>query len=156
MTKIADLIGGDQADELARFSLSIGDIHHLPLSKEEQITAKDGKDYRNKFLIILGFDTSGNAIGGVVVNSNVNPNLPTSVTDYLMPVTPAQFPFLSHNSFINCSHLIVVKKEKFNRTTFRFHVEDSDLMRMIVGTLSECPLINRQLLKEFSIKLPQN
>lgn len=155
MTKIADLIG-DQADELVRFSLSVGDIHHLPLGKEEQITAKDGKDSRNKFLIILGFDDSGNAIGGVVVNSKVNPNLPSTVTDYLMPVTPAQLPFLSHNSFVNCSHLIVVKKEKFNRGTFRFHVEDESLMRMIVGTLSECPLVNRQLLKEFSINTIQD
>lgn len=155
MTKIADLIG-DQADEIARFSLSVGDIHYLPLSKEEQITAKDGKEYRNKFLIILGFDVSGNAIGGVVVNSKVNPNLPTTVTDYLMPVTPSQFPFLSHNSFINCSHLIVVKKEKFNRNTFRYHVEDCDLMQMIVGTLSECPLVNKQLLKEFLIMNDQN
>jgi len=151
MTQIADLIG-DQADELARFSLSVGDIHYLPLSKEEQITAKDGKDFRNKYLIILGFDASGNAIGGVVVNSKVNPNLPTTVTDYLMPVAPSQFPFLVHKSFINCSHLIVVKKEKFNRNTFRYHVEDRDLMRIIVGTLSECPLVNKQLLKEFSIK----
>ena len=150
MTQIADLIG-DQADELARYSLSVGDIHYLPLSKEEQITAKDGKDFRNKYLIILGFDASGNAIGGVVVNSKVNPNLPSTITDYLMPVTQAQFPFLSHNSFINCSHLIVVKKEKFNRNTFRYHLEDSELMRIIAGTLSECPLVNKQLLKEFSI-----
>lgn len=151
MTKIADLIG-DQADELARFSLSVGDIHYIPLGKEEQITAKDGKEFRNKYLIILGFDARGNAIGGVVVNSKVNPKLPTTVTDFLMPVTPSQFPFLSHNSFINCSHLIVVKKEKFNRNTIRYHVEDCELMRIIVGTLSECPLVNKQLLKEFSIK----
>lgn len=150
MTQIADLIG-DQADDLARFSLSVGDIHYLPLSKEEQITAKEGKDFRNKYLIILGFDASGNAIGGVVVNSKVNPNPPTTVTDYLMPITQSQFPFLSHNSFINCSHLIVVKKEKFNRSTFRYHVEDRNLMHMIAGTLSECPLVSKQLLKEFSI-----
>lgn len=155
MTRIADLIG-DQADELARFSLSVGDIHLLPLGKEEHITAKDGMDHRNKFLVILGFDESGNAIGGVVVNSKVNPNLPSTVTDYLMPVTPAQLPFLSHNSFINCSHLIVVKKEKFNRGTFRYHVEDSDLMNMIVGALSECPLVSKQMLKEFSIHCPQD
>ena len=155
MTKIADLIG-DQADEIARFSLSVGDIHYLPLSKEEQITAKDGKDYRNKYLIILGFDVRGNAIGGVVVNSKVNTNLPTTITDYLMPVSKSQFPFLSHDSFINCSHLIVVRREKFNRSTFRYHVEDCDLMRMIAGTLSECPIINKQLLKEFSINNIQN
>lgn len=152
MTTIADLIG-DKADELARFTLSVGDIHRLPLGKEEQITAKDGKDYRDKFLIILGFDVSGNAIGGVVVNSNINPKLPATITDYLMPISTSQLPFLSHNSFVNCSHLIVVKKEKFNHTTFRFHVNDDELMQMIVGTLSECPLVSKQQLKEFSINV---
>lgn len=150
MTTIGELIG-DQADELARFSLSVGDIHHLPLGKEEKITTKDGKDYKDKFFIILGFDNNGNAIGGVVVNSKINPNLPASITDYQMPVTTQQFPFLKYNSYINCSHLIIVKKEKFNHTTFRFHVDDEELMQMIVGTLYECPTVNKQQLKEFSI-----
>lgn len=155
MTTIGDLIG-DQADELARSSLSVGDIHHLPLGKKEEITAKDGKDYKDKFFIILGFDDSGNAIGGVVVNSRVNTKLPTSVTDYHMPVTPKQFPFLNHNSYINCSHLVVVNITKFNKNTFRYHIKDEGLMRMIIGTLHECPIINKQLLKEFSIKVENN
>jgi hypothetical protein len=30
-------------------------------------------------------------------------------------------------------------------------VEDRNLMHIIAGTLSDCPLVNKQLLKEFSI-----
>ena len=109
MTKIGDLIG-EQSDELARNMLSVGDVHIIPLGKDENITTKDGKDYRDKFIVILGFDEYDNAVGGVVVNSKVNNNLPSSITDYYMPISASQFPFLRHNSYINCSHLVVAKK----------------------------------------------
>lgn len=155
MTTIRDLIG-DQADDLARFSLSVGDIHRLPLGVKEEITPKDGKDSRDKFFIVLGFDNCGNAIGGVVVNSNINPNLPTTITDYLMPVSTTQLPFLHHNSYINCSHLVVVNINKFNKNTFRWHLDNGELLQMIIGTLYECPIVNKQQLKEFSVIVQQD
>lgn len=150
MTTIGNLIG-NKADSLVRSTLSIGDVHLLPLGREESITAKDGASFRNKFLVILGFDNQGNAVGGVVINSNINNNLPSSITDYLMPVTVNQCPFLQYNSFVNCSHLIVVKKEKFNSNTYKGSIKDKEIMDMIIGTLCESPYANKQQLLEFGI-----
>lgn len=56
MTAIGDLLG-EQADKIVRDSISVGDVHLLPLNQKEGITPKDGQSYRNKFFIVLGFDT---------------------------------------------------------------------------------------------------
>ena len=150
MTTIGDLLG-ETANLLARDSISVGDVHILPLSQVEGVTPKDGRTTRDKFFIVLGFDSSGNIIGGIVINSSINQRLSTSVTDYLMPVTKEQLPFLNHNSFVNCSHLITVRKEKFNKDTFRGRVEGPNLMQMIVSTVIESPYVNKKQLKEFGI-----
>ena len=150
MTNIGDLLG-EQADMLARDAIDIGDVHILPLTPKEGITPKDGMPSRNKYLVVLGFDNDGNMIGGVVINSHINYNLPPSITDYLMPVTVSQCSFLSYDSFINCSHLIVVKKDKFNSKTFVGKIDDADLLSMIVGTIIESPQVSKQQLKEFGI-----
>ena len=150
MTKICDLLG-ERADELVKSSLRIGDVHMLPLGKEEGITPKNGALKRNKFFIVLGFDATGNIIGGVVINSKINTNLPSSVTDYLMPVTVQQMSFLKYNSFVNCSQLKTVAKEKFNHSTYVDHIDDEELIDSIRKTVVESPYSNRQLLKEFRI-----
>jgi len=150
MTNIGDLLG-EQADFLARESISVGDVHILPLTSKEGITPKDGQSVRNKYLVVLGFDQNGNMIGGVVVNSKINYNLPSSITDYLMPVTVKQCPFLSHDSFINCSHLIVVRKDKFNSKTFVGKIDNKELMALVIGTISESPHASKQQLREFGI-----
>ena len=150
MTNIGDLLG-EQADILARASIGIGDVHILPLTPKEGITPKGGQSARNKYLIVLGFDNDGNMIGGVVVNSNINHNLPSSITDFMMPVTVSQCPFLAYDSFINCSNLIVVRKDKFNSRTFVGKIENDELMSMIIGTITESPHVNKQQLKEYGI-----
>ena len=149
MTTIGDLLGS-KGDMLVRDNLSVGDVHILPLGRNEGITPKVG-DAKDKYFVILGFDNCGNVIGGVVVNSKVNNNLPTSITDYLMPISASKYPFLRHNSFVNCSRLKTTTKDKFNCTTYRGRIEDEETIRMIIGTLFESPYTNKQQLKEFGI-----
>lgn len=94
MTNLGDLLG-NMADKLAQDNLNVGDVHLLNLDQKNGITPKAGDAARNKFFIILGFDNEGNVIGGLVINSNINYNLPATVTDYQLPVTVEQFPFWS-------------------------------------------------------------
>lgn len=149
MTNIGDLLG-EQADIVARNAIAVGDVHILALTSKEGITPKNEQSYRNKYFVVLGFDTHGNVIGGVVVNSKVNSRLASIVRDYHLPVTTDECPFLEYNSFVNCSHLIPVSKDKFNNSTFVGKMKE-DTMILIVGAVKECPLINKQQLKEFGI-----
>ena len=150
MTNFGDLLG-NMADKLTQDSINIGDVHLLNLDQNSGITPKNGDATRNKFFIVLGFDNKGNVIGGLVINSKINYNLPPSVTDYQLPVTVEQFPFLEHNSFINCSKIIVAKKNKFNKTTYRGEISDTEMMELIINTVKESPTVNKMQLKEFGI-----
>ena len=145
MTNFGDLLG-DMADELTQNSINIGDVHLLNLDQNNGITPT-----RNKFFIVLGFDNEGNVIGGLVINSKINYKLPPSVTDYQLPVSVEQFPFLEHNSFINCSKIIVAKRSKFNKTTYRGEISDTEMMELIINTVKESPTVNKMQLKEFGI-----
>ena len=107
--------------------------------------------FQHKFFIVLGFDNEGNVIGGLVINSKINYKLPPSVTDYQLPVSVEQFPFLEHNSFINCSKIIVAKRSKFNKTTYRGEISDTEMMELIINTVKESPTVNKMQLKEFGI-----
>lgn len=133
MTNFGDLLG-DLADELTQNSINIGDVHLLNLDQNNGITPKNGNTTRNKFFIVLGFDNEGNVIGGLVINSKINYKLPPSVTDYQLPVSVEQFPFLEHNSFINCSKIIVAKRSKFNKTTYRGEISDTEMMESLLST----------------------
>lgn len=150
MTNFGDLLG-DMADELTQNSINIGDVHLLNLDQNNGITPKSGDTTRNKFFIVLGFDNDGNVIGGLVINSKINYKLPPSVTDYQLPVSVQQFPFLEHNSFINCSKIIVAKRSKFNKTTYRGEISDTEMMELIINTVKESPTVNKMQLKEFGI-----
>lgn len=150
MTNFGDLLG-DLADELTQNSINIGDVHLLNLDQNNGITPKSGDATRNKFFIVLGFDNDGNVIGGLVINSKINYKLPPSVTDYQLPVSVQQFPFLEHNSFINCSKIIVAKRSKFNKTTYRGEISDTEMMELIINTVKENPTVNKMQLKEFGI-----
>ena len=150
MTNFGDLLG-DMADELTQNSINIGDVHLLNLDQNNGITPKSGDTTRNKFFIVLGFDNEGNVIGGLVINSKINYKLPPSVTDYQLPVSVEQFPFLEHNSFINCSKIIVAKRIKFNKTTYRGEISDTEMMELIINTIKESPTVNKMQLKEFGI-----
>lgn len=91
-------------------------------------------------------------IGGLVINSNINRNLPNIITDYYFPITIRQCPFLSHDSFVNCTNFIRAKKEKFNRTAYRGTIDNkSELMSQIMDTVKESPTINKKMLKDFGI-----
>ena len=84
MTNFGDLLG-DMADKLTQDSINIGDVYLLNLDQNNGITPKNGDTTRNKFFIVLGFDSEGDVIGGLVINSKINYNLPhrSHTTNYL-------------------------------------------------------------------------
>lgn len=86
MTNIGDLLGST-ANELLQSSINVGDVYLLNLDPTNGITPKNNDTTRNKFFIVLGFDDEGNVIGGLVINSKINYNLPPTVTDYRLPIT---------------------------------------------------------------------
>ena len=152
MTTVLGDILGDVGDKLAQDNIKVGNVYLINLDQQNGITPKNGDLTRDKFFIVLGFDQEGNVIGGLVINSNINYNLPSRVTDYQLPIKVEQCPFLKHNSFVNCSKIIVANKTKFTKETYRGEITDPELLNLIVITVKESPTVNPKQLKRFGLK----
>ena len=151
MTTVLGDILGDVGDKLAQDNIKVGNVYLISLDQQNGITPKNGDLTRDKFFIVLGFDQEGNVIGGLVINSNINYNLPSSVTDYHLPIKVEQCPFLKHNSFVNCSKIIVANKTKFTKKTYRGEITDPELLNLIINTVKDSPTVNTKQLKIFGL-----
>lgn len=150
MIKLGKILA-DIGNKLTQDNIKIGNVYLLNLNENNGITPKDGDSTRNKFFIVLGFDNDGNVIGGLVINSNINNKLPSTITDYQLPITVEQCPFLNHNSFINCSKIIIANRTKITTQSYRGEISDSKLMELIFNTVKESPTVNRKQLETFGI-----
>lgn len=148
MTKLSDILSTCNIEAI--YQPEIGDVFLINLTREEGITPKTRDDTRNKFYIALGFDEYGNAYGGVVINSHVNQNMPMHIQRAHMPLNSYNYSFLSHNSFIDCSKLFVVRKEKLNKESYKGILSEEDLL-LAIGTVKESKTINRILLKRVKL-----
>ena len=92
-------------DDVVSNNVQLGDVYKIEMSVEDGMKLKNGYDTRNKIFVVLGFDEQGNVYGGIVFNSKINQNLPTAIQDYHMPISAKVYPFLSHDSFLNCAQI---------------------------------------------------
>ena len=121
-------------DEAVSDEVRLGDVYKIELSKADGIIPKNGYDTRDKFFVVLGFDEQGNVYGGILFNSKINQNLPTLIKDYHMPISAKDYPFLSHDSFLNCTKIFSVtsthlwKGEKLGT----INTDDFELIRCTV------------------------
>jgi hypothetical protein len=150
MTILGDILG-DVGDKLAQDNIKVGNVYLISLDQQSVITPKNGDLTRDKFFVVLGFDNEGNVIGGLVINSKINYNLPSSVTDYQLPIKVEQCPFLKYNSFVNCSKIIVANKAKFTKNTYRGEISDPEFIDLLINTVKESPTVNTKLLKRFGL-----
>lgn len=95
-------------DDVVSDEVQLGDVYKIEMSRENGITPKNGYDTRNKYFVVLGFDDQDNVFGGIIFNSNINKYIPTNIKDYHMPISAKDYPFLSHNSFLNCTKIFSV------------------------------------------------
>ena len=151
MTKLRDWFG-ELGDKLTQEYISVGSVYLLNLDKTNGITPKNGDSNRNKFFIVLGFTEDGNIVGGLVINSVINYNLPPTITNYQLAITAQQCPFLEYDSFVNCSKIIRANRSKFSGTSYRGSISDPKLMKQIINTIKNSPTISRKELEIFDIK----
>ena len=138
MIKLADFLSKDNFKEIAKHTIKIGDVYRINMDYTNGIVPKAGDQSRNKFFVVLGFDSEGNAYGGVIINSEINKNVPKSIQDWHMPIKCSKYRFLSHDSFVDCSKLKHASITKFNEWIYKGEIwrEDVDL---IIATIKESP-----------------
>lgn len=130
-------------EEVTKDIVQIGEIYKITMSHTDGITPKNGYTTRDKYFVVLGYDDKGNIFGGVVVNSELNPKLPASITDYYMPIPKTKYPFLKYDSFVNCTTLKTTTAHKLleGEQVGQLTIEDIDLVRCtIIDSPHETPI----------------
>lgn len=95
MVNFKELLGNDnQLQNLLLDTVEEGEVYRLCLTKGEGIIPKNkGDEGRKKFFVVVGKDQEGNAIGFVLINSEINKHLPESrrKLHYLLKASEYEF-----------------------------------------------------------------
>lgn len=150
MTKLFDILDEHSVKSITKASIKIGNVYRIKMDERNGLKPKPGDDSRNKFFIVLGFDSKGNIYGGVIINSNINQNIPQSMKDWHMPVKCSKYSFLKHDSFIDCSKLKTTNFEKFGRWQF-LGVFSLDDVKLITDTVKNSPNETKEHLAMFGL-----
>lgn len=73
---LADSLSKTNISELIGSVVEEGDVYRMCLDGREGIVGKNGAGSRNKFFVLIGKDSEGNAFGFFLINTNINPSLP--------------------------------------------------------------------------------
>lgn len=150
MMKLADALSQASALHLAHQTVVVGNVYRITMTAENGITPKPGDSSRDKFFIVLGFSPKGEIYGGVIINSNINQKLAYRIGRYHMPISCGKYPFLSHNSFVNCFQLMVTRADHFASWQLLGKIQDEDIT-LIVETVKDSPGVSPADLKRFGI-----
>lgn len=150
MTKLYDLLDGNSLKDIAQKTIKVGDVFRIKMDQRNGIIPKKGDDSRNKFFIVLGFDSDGNIYGGVIINSNINQRVPQAVMDWQMPIKYSKYAFLEHDSFVDCSRLKIVNADKFSTWKYLGSIKSEDV-ELIIGTIKESPNETQERLAMFGL-----
>lgn len=136
--------------DLTRKTVSVGDVFLVELDSRDGITPKDGAATRHKYFVVLGIDDEGNAYGGVIINSRINQRMDQVVKDYHMPIKCSKYPFLAHDSFVDCLMLKTTPLAKLAAGSYKGRLDDDDT-ELIIGTLKGSPREKTARLRRFGI-----
>lgn len=150
MIKISDALNEDELSRLASRTVKVGDVYEITMTEANGIKPKAGDLSRDKYFVVLGFDSEGIAYGGVIINSQINKNLPGYIKMYHMPIKQSKYPFLRYDSFVDCVRLKTAYPNKFNEWNYLGEIDEYDV-ELIIGTIKESPRESEEHLAQYGL-----
>lgn len=147
---ILDVLNEDELARLASHTVKVGDVFEITMTEANGIKPKVGDTTRDKYFIVLGFDSYGVAYGGVIINSKINKNLPPHLKMYHMPLKQSKYSFLRYDSFVDCLRLKIAVPQKFNEWEYLGKIDPYDV-ELIIGTVKESPAESSEHLSRFGL-----
>lgn len=116
MANLKDLLSAESMENLTSSQAVEGSVFRMHLGAEEGVKGKSpGDDGRKKYFVVLGHDSEGNAIGFVLVDSNINPNLPQKRQKAHFKIMAKDNAFLEGvDRYVDCSDFKVITKKRFS------------------------------------------
>lgn len=115
MTDLKDLLSGESLENLFTSQAVEGAVFRMFLGIEEAVKGKNyGDEGRNKYFIVLGYDSEGSAIGFVLIESAINQNLPKKRQEAHYKILAKDNLFLNGvDRYVDCSDFKIISKKRF-------------------------------------------
>ncbi len=155
MVNIGEILGA-KAKNIVLDSVEEGDVYRFRLTPEEGVVPKNKGDIeRNKYFIVIGKDSQGNAFGFVLINSEVNPYLPKCRRDLHKVLKASKYEFLENQDrYVDCSDFKKISKERFvevfSADKLKGKLDDDDLLQ-IKEAICSYENVSVKMLKRFGL-----
>lgn len=93
--------------------IEVGDIYKIAADEDNKITPPEGRDVWYKHFVVMGKALDGSIYGCVVFDSKMNRDyVEPGDEDFYLPVKEGRYPFIDHDSFLECLELKPATAEK--------------------------------------------
>ena len=148
---LSDFLSSEILKKLADASIEKGNVYRIEMDESNGITPKhSGDTSRHKYFIVLGFDNAGNVYGGVIMNSEINKFMPPAIVQLQIPVQRVRYPFLMHESYVNCAEIKEVNISKFSEWKYLGKIERIDF-DIICEAVRKSPVVTKANLQRFGL-----
>lgn len=125
--------------------IEIGSIYRCNLDQKDDITPKDGMDFRPKFFVVIGNPDYGYYIAYVIINSETNTKFITTkeLLDAQFPLKHEDYPsiFPKDVSYLNLAKIRKMEASRLQEEgEYKGKLTERDLA-LVLETLRNSPLI---------------
>ncbi len=115
MANFKDLLSAEDLEDLVASQAVEGSVFRMFLGDDEGVKGKNpGDQGRNKYFVVLGHDSEGNAIGFVLVDTKINQHIPPKRQAAHYKLLAKNNAFLDGvDRYVDCSDFKVIAKKRF-------------------------------------------
>jgi hypothetical protein len=133
-------------------NLTIGAIFKMPLDEKDGITPKN-EEKRQKFFIIVGFTATGDIVGVVIINKNINKYYyANELYQHHYPFNVAKYNgIFTRNCFANCAEIKPLPRERVLKEANYIGKIHNDDFELIYEHLVNSDTITQKDKKEYGM-----
>lgn len=139
-------------------NLHVGDILCLEMDEKDGLKLRGGYKTRNKFVVVVGINSKGDAIGALLINSEIDYTKDTpELKPFQYPMKQEKYPeILDYDSWLDCTDLFLLKSRKIvaKKAEYKCRLQDDDFP-MVMDLVKGYEGIDRHLKVKYGI-LPKD
>lgn len=152
---IGDILSEKMKAEVITSAVNEGDVYRMCLDERERIIGKNGAESRNKYFVIIGHDSDGDALGFFVIDTEINKNLPEIRKQKHLRIESSKYDFLNGTDrYVDCSDFKIISKhrlvELFSSDKAKAKISSDDIEKIKHEAITYRNA-NRKMLKRFGL-----
>lgn len=139
--------------ELKSLQVAVGSVFRMVFYPKDGVRPKSDKHAnRTKYFVIVGIDESGNYIGALLINTDVNINKASIIARYQHCIYPERYCFLNNQyRYIDCYKLFEIDKSRISEEADYIGIIESDDLSKVRTLLTSSPVMDQATLQRYRL-----